>query len=78
MGTTEQRTSEIACKEFSLPITPQEFHVQMKDIGNKMLRGAPLMRGEILSNLKRYIELNIYQFQVQNVLSSILVKIMCR
>lgn len=45
MGTTEQRTSEIACKELQLPITPQEFHVQMKELGNRMLRDAPLMKG---------------------------------
>lgn len=45
MGTTEQRTSEIACKELKLPITPQQFHIQMKELGNQMLRNAPLMKG---------------------------------
>ncbi|XP_077302795.1 putative pseudouridine-5'-phosphatase [Arctopsyche grandis] len=51
MGTTEQRTSEIACKELKLPITPQQFHIQMKELGNQMLRDAPLMKGS-----KRLIE----------------------
>ncbi|XP_049887872.1 probable pseudouridine-5'-phosphatase [Pectinophora gossypiella] len=45
LGGTEQRLSEILCKELKLPITPTEFRNQILELGDKMLAGAPLLDG---------------------------------
>ena len=45
LGGTEQRLSEILCKELKLPITPTEFRDQLLVLGDTMLAGAPLLDG---------------------------------
>ncbi|XP_022115451.1 probable pseudouridine-5'-phosphatase isoform X2 [Pieris rapae] len=45
LGGTEQRLSEILCKELRLPITPKEFRDQLLVLGDTMLANAPLMDG---------------------------------
>ncbi|CAH3861092.1 probable pseudouridine-5'-phosphatase [Pieris brassicae] len=45
LGGTEQRLSEILCKELKLPITPKEFRDQLLILGDTMLANAPLMDG---------------------------------
>ncbi|CAF4896638.1 unnamed protein product [Pieris macdunnoughi] len=45
LGGTEQRLSEILCKELKLPISPKEFRDQLLVLGDTMLANAPLMDG---------------------------------
>lgn len=45
LGGTEQRLSEILCKELNLPVTPTEFRDQLLVLGDKMLAGTPLLDG---------------------------------
>lgn len=45
LGGTEQRLSEILCKELNLPITPKEFRDQLLVLGDTMLANAPLLDG---------------------------------
>lgn len=45
LGGTEQRLSEILCKELKLPVTPREFRDQLLVLGDTMLANAPLMDG---------------------------------
>ncbi|CAB3221131.1 unnamed protein product [Arctia plantaginis] len=45
LGGTEQRLSEILCKELNLPITPMEFRDQLLELGDTMLANTPLMDG---------------------------------
>ncbi|XP_072935567.1 probable pseudouridine-5'-phosphatase [Epargyreus clarus] len=45
LGGTEQRLSEILCKELKLPITPTEFRDQLLVLGDTMLAGTPLLDG---------------------------------
>ncbi|CAH2267792.1 jg5733 [Pararge aegeria aegeria] len=45
LGGTEQRLSEILCKELNLPITPKEFRDQLLVLGDTMLAGSPLLDG---------------------------------
>ncbi|KAL4707150.1 hypothetical protein ACJJTC_018885 [Scirpophaga incertulas] len=45
LGGTEQRLSEILCKELNLPVTPKEFRDQLLELGDTMLAGAPFLDG---------------------------------
>ncbi|KAJ0181454.1 hypothetical protein K1T71_003539 [Dendrolimus kikuchii] len=45
LGGTEQRLSEILCKELSLPCSPKEFRDQLLRLGDTMLAGTPLLDG---------------------------------
>ncbi|KAI5635858.1 haloacid dehalogenase-like hydrolase domain-containing protein [Phthorimaea operculella] len=45
LGGTEQRLSEILCKDLKLPVSPTEFRDQLLKLGDTMLAGAPLMDG---------------------------------
>lgn len=45
LGGTEQRLSEILCKELSLPITPTEFRDQLLELGDTMLANTPFLDG---------------------------------
>lgn len=45
LGGTEQRLSEILCKELKLPISPKEFRDQLLVLGDTMLQNAPLLDG---------------------------------
>lgn len=48
LGGTEQRLSEILCKELNLPVTPHEFRDQLLKLGDTMLAGTPLLDGILL------------------------------
>lgn len=45
LGGTEQRLSEILCKELNLPCSPTEFRDQLLVLGDTMLANAPLLDG---------------------------------
>lgn len=45
LGGTEQRLSEILCKELKLPVSPKEFRDQLLVLGDTMLAGTPLLDG---------------------------------
>ncbi|XP_073948821.1 probable pseudouridine-5'-phosphatase [Choristoneura fumiferana] len=45
LGGTEQRLSEILCKELNLPVSPEEFRNQLLELGDTMLAGTPLLDG---------------------------------
>lgn len=45
LGGTEQRLSEILCKELNLPVSPEEFRNQLLKLGDTMLAGTPLLDG---------------------------------
>lgn len=45
LGGTEQRLSEIICKELKLPVTPKEFRDDLLVLGDTMLAGSPLLKG---------------------------------
>ncbi|XP_014354761.2 probable pseudouridine-5'-phosphatase [Papilio machaon] len=45
LGGTEQRLSEILCKELKLPVAPHEFRDQLLKLGDTMLAGTPLLDG---------------------------------
>ncbi|CAH0406208.1 unnamed protein product [Chilo suppressalis] len=45
LGGTEQRLSEILCKELKLPVSPKEFRDELLVLGDTMLAGAPLLDG---------------------------------
>ncbi|XP_045507517.1 probable pseudouridine-5'-phosphatase [Colias croceus] len=45
LGGTEQRLSEILCKELKLPVTPKEFRDELLVMGDTMLANAPLLDG---------------------------------
>lgn len=45
LGTTEQRTAEIAVNDLKLPISIGEFHKKFNDLGYQRLGDAPLLRG---------------------------------
>lgn len=46
LGGTEQRLSEILCKELKLPVSPHEFRDQLLKLGDTMLAGTPLLDGK--------------------------------
>lgn len=48
LGGTEQRLSEILCKDLNLPISPKEFRDQLLELGDTMLAGTPLLDGMLL------------------------------
>lgn len=48
LGGTEQRLSEILCKDLNLPVTPTEFRDELLEMGDKMLAGTPLLDGLFL------------------------------
>ncbi|CAG9576217.1 unnamed protein product [Danaus chrysippus] len=45
LGGTEQRLSEILCKDLNLPVTPKEFRDELLEMGDKMLAGTPMLDG---------------------------------
>ncbi|XP_011552052.3 probable pseudouridine-5'-phosphatase [Plutella xylostella] len=45
LGGTEQRLSEILCKELSLPVSPEQFRDQLLKLGDTMLANTPLLDG---------------------------------
>lgn len=45
LGGTEQRLSEILCKDLNLPVTPTEFRNELLELGDTMLAGTPLLDG---------------------------------
>ncbi|XP_023954555.1 probable pseudouridine-5'-phosphatase [Bicyclus anynana] len=45
LGGTEQRLSEILCKDLNLPVSPKEFRDQLLELGDTMLAGSPLLDG---------------------------------
>ncbi|XP_063547095.1 probable pseudouridine-5'-phosphatase [Cydia strobilella] len=45
LGGTEQRLSEILCKELNLPVSAKEFRNQLLELGDRMLAGTPLLDG---------------------------------
>lgn len=45
LGGTEQRLSEILCKELKLPITPTQFRDQLLELGDTMLANTPFLEG---------------------------------
>lgn len=47
LGTTEQRTAEIAVNDLKLPIATAEFTNQFNDLGRKRLGEATLLRGNV-------------------------------
>lgn len=49
LGGTEQRLSEILCKELKLPISPKEFRDQLLVLGDTMLQNAPLLDGKYVA-----------------------------
>lgn len=48
LGGTEQRLSEILCKELSLPVSPEQFRDQLLKLGDTMLANTPLLDGMLL------------------------------
>lgn len=45
LGTTTQRTAEIAVNELNLPITPDEFVKQFEELGRQRLEEANILPG---------------------------------
>lgn len=60
LGGTEQRLSEILCKELNLPITPREFRDQLLELGDTMLANTPLLDGA--ENLINHLHKNKVPF----------------
>lgn len=57
LGGTEQRLSEILCKDLNLPISPKEFRDQLLELGDTMLAGTPLLDGRYIESMCVYCSL---------------------